>query len=148
VQQCVVRDNASLIVTSVLHPVFYNLFYKTWSRICIKWIGSKVANSFYFWNQFRILVHSNLQKPSPKSGKSQNLPLRGDFARAEYHWYKACTREVVPGKSKPFSKLTAFNGNPPAISMDDRGRGKIDARYVRCQNDCAHRPCLRCDFVL
>jgi len=31
--------------------------------------------SFYFWNQFRILVHSNLQKSLPKSGKSQNRPL-------------------------------------------------------------------------
>jgi len=32
-------------------------------------------NSFYFWNQFRILVHSNLHKSPPNSGKSQNRPL-------------------------------------------------------------------------
>jgi len=34
--------------------------------------------SFYFWNQFRISVYSNLQKlfPSlPKSGKLQNIPF-------------------------------------------------------------------------
>jgi len=31
--------------------------------------------SFYFWNQFIILVHSNLQKSTPG----------GDFAHVEYH---------------------------------------------------------------
>jgi len=55
--------------------------------------------SLYFWNQFRILVYSNLQKSPPwklksppKSGKSENRPLNalnrplgGDFARVEYH---------------------------------------------------------------
>jgi len=30
---------------------------------------------FYLWNQFMILVHSNLQKSPPKLGKSQNPPL-------------------------------------------------------------------------
>jgi len=47
----------------------------------------KWQNSFYFWNQFRILVYSNLQKSPPcklksppKSGKSQNRPLTHNIA--------------------------------------------------------------------
>jgi len=45
------------------------------------WFQSEKC-SFYFWNQFRISVYSNLQKSPqwklkspPKSGKSQNRPL-------------------------------------------------------------------------
>jgi len=44
------------------------------------WFQSGKYN-FYLWNQFRILVYSNLQKSppwklksSPKSGKSRNRP--------------------------------------------------------------------------
>ena len=68
-------------------------------------------HSFYFWNQFRILVHSNLEKSHPwklksrpKSGKLQNrplnalnLPLEGDFAHVEYRWSSQKTTHFAVG---------------------------------------------------
>jgi len=46
----VTQDNVSLIViSSVLYLVFYNLFYETWSRKCIKRIGSEVTNLVFIF---------------------------------------------------------------------------------------------------
>jgi len=67
--------------------------------------------SFYFWNQFRILVYSNLQKSPPKSGKSENRPLGGEFAHVEYHWFNAwqinTNGAVRPGDRKIFGCVIA-----------------------------------------
>jgi len=84
-----------MITSSIHYLVLYNLCYEPESKVhqMIRYQSGKYT--FYFWNQFRILVYSNLQKSPhwklnspPKSGKSQNRLLGGDFAHVEDHCYR------------------------------------------------------------
>jgi len=50
-----------IVISSVLYLVFYNSFYETWSRKCIKWIGSEMANTVF---SFGIIQNFSIYEPA------------------------------------------------------------------------------------
>jgi len=94
----------------------------------------------YFWNQYRILIYSNLQKSPPEFGKlryrpvnAQNFSLEGDFVHLEYHWFTQCRLLLLPKIKSNFGSISAFSKNFLSAS----GSGSDKKRRIRMETNVA-----------
>jgi len=86
VQWSVTQDNIDLLLHHQSYISWFVIFVTNYGVDVhqLIWFQSGKYN-FYFWNQFRILVYSDVQKSSPGNW---NRRLVSNSAHAEYHWYK------------------------------------------------------------